>query len=63
MGNAGRLVIIGSGWHTSASWGALVLGLQLAAGAAGTIVTDKVLPKVTAEQVSEELYYKQEVLK
>ena len=37
--------------------------MQVVAGVAGSIVADKALPEVNAEQVSKELYYKQEVLK
>lgn len=37
--------------------------VQVVAGVAGSIVADKALPEVNAEQVSKELYYKQEVLK
>lgn len=39
------------------------LGVSLVAGGVGGVVADKTIPKVTAEQVNTQLYYKEEVLK
>jgi len=59
--NLGANVAVGSG--LAVATGGSSLGYQLAAGATGTIVAEKALPKVTAEQVTKKLYHKKETLK